>query len=78
MDRDTARGRAYAYAANRITESTAKRPKVGERLVVRWPLQGGTLITGQTGPEVIENLAVKMQAEARNATRRQQRRNRSH
>lgn len=77
MDRDTARGQAYAYAAHRITESTAKRPATGERLVVRFPQQGGTLVMGETGAEVIENLAKRIQREARNATRRQQRRSRS-
>lgn len=78
MDRDTARGKAYAYAANRITESTALRPDPGARLVVRWPLENGKLITGASGPEVIENLAKEMQEAHRREQRRNQRRSRSH
>ncbi len=78
MDRDTARGRAYAYAVTRITESKAKRPRTGERLVVRWPLEGGKLIMGETDMEVVENLAKRIQQDARNDARRQRRRTAVH
>ncbi len=63
MDRDTARGQAYVYARTNMTDSKAKRPKRGERFLVRYPPAAGELVMGDTPAEVIENLASKIQEE---------------